>query len=266
MRIVVSVFRGLTVALACLSTGFPAASAAELRVSLTELAGVVQTVMGDAKLHLNNKPGSFLTVASGSYIAIAGTETAIPLPAKSFDLLGSTYAYYVEDLNSQSIRVSAAPAAIRLVLTFDTKAAELTGGCISGDCGLTSALPKIAWKNVTVTIDVVPIRSGSSITLQAKSVSIGGVLTAQCASAGIFSSGACKLALPWANRTITKLKPDMAAKLKEKVNASETQDAVAIGLKKYLAVGPAGEIEITGVTTDQKSVTVSFRLAGDAGG
>jgi hypothetical protein len=249
------------------STGAaPRVSAAELRVTLTELAGVVQTVMGDAKLHLDNAPGGLFSGSGGSYLAVAGKQTAFPLPSKSFDVLGSTYTYYVEDLNSQSIRVSATPTALRLLLTFDTKAAELTGGCISGDCGLTTALPKIAWKNGTVTIDVVPVRAGSSIALQAKSVTIGGVLTAQCASGGLFSSGTCKLALPWANRTIAKLKPDIAAKLKDKVNDPASQDAVAEGLKQYIAVGSAGKIAVTGITTDQKAVTISFHLAGDAGG
>ena len=36
-----------------------AVSAAELRITLPELATVVQAVMGDAKLHLNNSPADF---------------------------------------------------------------------------------------------------------------------------------------------------------------------------------------------------------------
>ena len=242
------------------------ASAAELRISLTELAGVVQTVMGTSKLHLNNKPGGFLSGTSASSWTIAGKETAIPLPPKSFALLGSTYAYYVEDLNSKSISVTAAPSAVRLTLTFEDKAAELKGGCVSGECGLATALPKIVWKNGTVTIDVVPVRLGSSITLQVKSVAIGGLMSAKCGGAGIFADGACSVALTFAKRTIANLKPEMAAALKAKVNDTATQDAVANGLKKYLAVGPAGEIAITDVTSDAKTVRISFQLPGDAGG
>ena len=110
-------------------------SAAELRITLTELANVVQAVMGDAKLHLDNAPGGVFSGASGSTWTIAGKETAIPLAPKSFALLGSTYAYYVDDLNSKSIAVTAAPSAVRLTLIFEDKAAELTGGCVAGDCG-----------------------------------------------------------------------------------------------------------------------------------
>ena len=243
-----------------------AVSAAKLRITLPELATVVQAVMGDAKLHLNNKPGGFLSPASGSSWTIAGKQTAIPLPPKSFKLLGSTYAYHVEDLNSKSIAVSAAPSALRLMLTFEDKAAELKGSCVSGDCGLANALPKIIWKNGTVTIDVAPVRYGTSLTLQVISVSIGGLLSARCDPTGVFSQSACSLALTWAKRTIANLKPEIAAQLKAKVNDPETQAAVAHGLKPYLAVGPAGAIAITDVRNDSKSVTVVFQLAGAAGG
>jgi hypothetical protein len=173
VRIVRFICCFLAMALNCWPMVEPA-SAAELRITLTELANVVQAVIGPSKLHLNNKPGGFLSGTAGSSWTIAGKETAIPLPPKSFNLLGSTYAYYVEDLNSKSIAVTAVASAVRLTLAFDDKAAGLSGACVSGDCGLVTALPKILWKNGTVTIDVVPVRHGRSITLQVKNVAIGG--------------------------------------------------------------------------------------------
>ena len=72
--------------------------------------------------------------------------------------------------------------------------------------------------------------------------------------------------MTWAKRTIANLKPDIAAKLKAKVNDPATQAAVAEGLKPYLAVGPAGAIAITDVRNDAKSVIVVFQFAGAAGG
>ncbi len=242
------------------------ASAAELRIPLTELAGVIQAVIGDAKLHLHNKPASLLNMTSASHLAIAGKEVPIPLAPKSFSVLGSTYAYYADDLNSDSIRVSAATSAVRLTLNFETKAANIIGGCVSGDCGLTDALPKILWTNGTVAIDVVAIHFGSSISLQVKNVTIGGLISARCEPTGnFFSDSACKAGLSYANRTIAKLKPDIAAKIKDHVNASETQSKVADGLKKYLALGPSGELAITSVTTSEKSVTIAFQLADTVG-
>lgn len=252
-------------ALCCL-LGTAPAQAAELRITLTELANVVQSVLGESKLHLDNAPGGLLSGTTGSSWTIAGKSTAIPLAPKSFKLLGSTYAYYVNDLNSKAITVAAAPSAVRLTLVFDDKAAEITGACVSGDCGLTTALPKIIWKNGTVTIDVVPVRYETSLTLQVKNVAIGGLLSAKCGAGGIFAEGACSLGLSWAKRTIANLKPDIATKLKDKVNDPATQSAVANGLKKYLVVGPAGEIAITDVRSDANSVRISFQLPGDAGG
>jgi hypothetical protein len=267
---IVRIFRkSFVAALACVSLTLlcaAPASAAELRIPLTELAGVIQAVIGDAKLHLHNKPASLLNMTSASHLTIAGKEVAIPLAPKSFAVLGSTYAYYVDDLNSDSIRVSAAPSAVRLTLSFETKAANIAGGCVTGDCGLTEALPKILWKNGTVSIDVVPIHFGSSITLQVKNVAIGGLISARCAPTGnFFTDSACKIGLGSANRTIAKLKPDIAAKIKDQVNGQETQSKVADGLKKYLAIGPAGELAITNVTTTEKSVSIAFQLANTVG-
>jgi hypothetical protein len=258
--------QSVAAAFVCMLGAGPA-SAAELRITLSELAGLVQAVLGNAKLHLNNKPGGFLSGASGSYLEMAGKQTAIPLAPKSFAVFGSTYAYYVDDLNSESIRVSAVASAVRLTLNFPAKETVLESGCVSGDCGLTEALPKIVWKNASVTIDVAPVRLGSSITLQVKTMQIGGALSARCAATGnIFTDGACKVGLSWANRTIAKLKPDIAAKVKDKVNDPKTQADVANGLKKYLTIGQSGEIAITDVKNDAKSVTISFQLNENAGG
>jgi hypothetical protein len=259
-------WQSVAAAVACVWVAGPA-SAAELRITLPELAGLVQAVMGSAKLHLNTKPGGLLSGANGSYLQIAGNETAIPLAPKSFSLFGSTYAYYVDDLNSESIKVSATGSAVRLTLNFPAKETYLAGGCVTGECGLTDALPKIVWKNASVVIDATPVRLGSSITMQVKSMSIGGLLSARCTATGnIFTEGACKVGLSWANRTIAKLKPDIAAQVKDRVNDPKTQSDVANGLKKFLTIGQSGEIAITDVKSDAKAVTISFQLSENAGG
>ena len=160
------------------------ASAAELRISFAELAGVVQAVIGDAKVHLNNKPGGLLNFSSGSYAQVAGQQIDVPLAPKSFEVLGSTYAYYVNDLNSNSVKVAAVPSAVRVTLGFESTGSELVAGCIKGSCSLADALPVIDWNNGTVSIDVVPVRYGTSMALQVKSVSIGGTMQANCGSSG----------------------------------------------------------------------------------
>ncbi len=241
--------------------------AAELRIPYSELAGIVQAVLGDAKLHLNNKPGGLLTLSSGSYFDLAGKQFPVPLQAKSFNVLGSSYAYYVDDLNSQSITVAAIEHAVRLTLNFESKATAMTAGCVSGDCALTDAMPQIGWRDGAVMIDVTPVQFGTSLTLQVKRVSIGGPLTPRClGSNNVIATSACRLALSWANKTIAKLKPEIAAKMTEKVNDPETQAKVADGLKKYLTIGSAGELAVTSVRSDSTSVTIAFQLAQSAGG
>lgn len=242
------------------------ASAAELRIPYSELAGIVQAVLGDAKLHLNNKPGGLLSLASGSYFEIAGKQVPVPLQTKSFNVLGSSYTYYVDDLDSQSISVAAIDHAVRLTLNFESKASALVAGCVNGDCALTSAMPQIGWRDGTVMVDVAPVQSGTSLTLQVKRVSIGGALTPRCTGASSIATSACRLALGWANKTITKLKPEIAAAMTAKVNAAETQAKIADGLKKYLTIGPASELAVTSVKSDSASVTIAFRLAHAAGG
>ena len=253
--------------MACLGLARPA-SAAELKLTYAELAAVFQSVIGDAKLHLHNVPGGLFSLTPSSYLAFGGQQVPIPLPAKSFELLGSTYAYFVNNLDSLSIRATAVPSAIRLTVTFKSSGADLVGGCIEGECLLANALPNIAWSAGTVAIDLVPMKAGTSLALQARTVTLGGNLRARCdnKTGFFFSFGACEVALPFANRTITRLKPDISATLKDTINAPETQAELSKRLKPFLTLGPAGEIAVDAVATDAKSVTVKFRIGVGAGG
>lgn len=250
---------------ACICATVVPLAAAELKVSYAELSGIVRSVLGDAKLHLHNKPGGIFDLTPGSYFAIAGKQFELPLPLKSFDVLGSTYAYYVENLDSQAITAEAVPGAVRLRLTFDPKA-TLAGGCISGDCGLKNALPSITWRGGTVAIDVVPVHVGLSLALQVKDVSIGGAFSVGCSDAGIFSKGACSLALGYARRTVARLRPEIASKIKDQVNDAAAQGKVADGLKSQLKVGENGAFDITDVKTDNARVRITFTLIEPAGG
>lgn len=249
---------------ALLSAGLAsvAAEAAELRVTYAELAGLVQKVVGDAKIHLHNKPlGLASLLTSSSYVAIGGQQIGIPIAAKSFDVLGSTYAYYVDDVNSSAIKVTPVSGALRLTLEFESKGAELSGGCVKGSCGLANALPVIDWNDGAVTIDLVPVRSNGSLALQAKSVVIGGAFKPSCTgSGGFFSDLSCDAALPFARSAIAKLKPELQTMLRDKVNDPALQGNLAAEIKKRLTVGGLGEIVITDVSTDAKGVIVTFRI------
>lgn len=237
------------------------AAAADLKVSYAELASVVQTVIGGAKIHLDNKPGGILSFGASSYVSIGSQQVAIPIPVKSFQVLGSTYAYYVSDINSQSIRASAVSGAVRLTVSFEADGPEMMSGCIQGSCAFEEALPNIEWLQPSLAIDVVPVAFNGSVALKVTSVEFGGTLKAVCQdSADFFLAGACEAGLSWANRSIAKLKPELAAQLKDKMNAPELQQAIADGLKKYLTLGTVGSVSVSKVTAGDSSVTVSFVL------
>ena len=223
--------------------------------------------LGLGKLHTLDAIGRLDDAYGGAASSHKRLAQGRHLQAKSFNVLGSSYAYYADDINSQSITVSAVEHAVRLTLNFETKASAMVAGCVSNDCALTAAMPQIGWRDGAVMIDVTPVQSGTSLTLQVKRVSIGGPLTPRClGSNNVIATSACRLALSWANKTIAKLKPEIAAKMTEKVNDPETQAKVADGLKKYLTIGTAGELAITAVRSDSTSVTIAFQLAQPAGG
>ena len=75
------------------------ASAAELKISLNELARILTATLGDPKLRLHNVPAGTFDLTPGSSLKIGSTTVPIPIPARTFVVGGTTYAYYVNELN-----------------------------------------------------------------------------------------------------------------------------------------------------------------------
>ena len=242
----------------------PPASAAELRIDFRELATLAGTILNDAKLRLHNVPGGVLDFTAGSSVTIGGVDRPIPIPVRSFEAAGARYAYLMNDINSQSIKVSAVNGAVRLSIAFEDDGPELVGRCLSGICPPDGALPNIEWQKPSVAIDLVPVKIGDSLSLKAKRMEIMGTLDPRCLpSAGFFAGSLCRAVLPQVKRTISKLRSDLDKGLVEQVNASAIQEKIAQSLKAFLAVGPAGEVHISKIAVDSegKAVVVSFCLA-----
>lgn len=259
----VRAFQLAAIAALCLASVRPAA-AADLRVTFAELTRLIQTIAGGAKVYLNNTPE---LTAQGSYAQIAATQSyPLAIPVKSFTILGGTYGYFVKDVTSTSVRVVPVTGALRLAMTFESAGPEAVALCLSGNCNLENALPDIEWDNATVNVDFIPIRFGDSISLEVKSVTLGGTPRAVCrSSAGFVSGSACALGRGYANRTIAGLKNDLPKILKEQVNQKGIQQQFADGLKRYLSLGQAGEVMVGSISVDPKSMTVNFRLPGGNG-
>lgn len=261
-----SLLAALLVSLAAsLTVMAPRSQAADLRITFAEMTKLLQSIASGAKIYLNNVPGGLF--ASQSYVQVTATQQyPVSVPVKSFDILGSKYGYFVSDIASTSVRVIPAAGALRLVVSFEAEGPEAIANCISGSCGFADVLPDIQWDNAVVNIDFVPVRFNGSISLEVKAASIGGTPRAVCkASADLLERTACRLGLPYANRTITQLKSELPAIIKAAANQQPIQQQLAEGLKRYLTLGQAGEVAISNISIDPKTLTVNFQFNAAAG-
>lgn|GEM_PF-5051486 len=241
------------------------AKAADLRITLEELTRLVQTIAGNAKLYLNNAPGPFGGLfTTGSYIAITPTQQySLELgDAARFNFQGSVYQYYVNDVSSAALKVTPVEGALRLTVVFEAEGFEFVAGCVAGTCSWLDALPDIEWINPAAHVDFVPEQFNGSISLRVKSVRISGTPRAVCKATGdLVTRSACNLiARPYANRTLNDQKARLPEKLKSLVNQEEVKQRFADGLKRYLALGQAGEVAIGSISVQPTSMTVSFRF------
>lgn len=253
-------------ALALMPVARPA-GAAELKITLAELARILTVTIGDAKLRLHNVPAGLLDATAGSSLTVGGASFPVPIAPRDFDFGGTKFAYYINNLNSGTITISAVPSALRFTIPFVTSGPALVGKCASGFCVSDEFLPEIRWSGAVVTLDFTPVWSNGDFTLFLKAVNIGGTFTPDCNSAhNLLSGGVCDFALPQARTAARTLKTDLAKTLTDKVNAADTQEKLASGLRSYLKFGPAGEAKFQTVTVDPTTLTLTFCLACAGGG
>jgi hypothetical protein len=238
------------------------AAAAELKISLSELARILTATLGQPKLRLHNVPGGLINLTPGSSLTLGNTSVPLPIPARTFQVGGSTYAYYINELNSKAITVSAVPSALRFTMTFENTGPEVIGRCLSGFCVSDSSLPEIQWNSPVVQIDLTPVWINGNLSLNAKRVDIGGTFSPDCDMAtGIFSGSLCRVVLPQARKATATIKTDLNKVLLEQINAPDIQAKLASGLRSYLKFGPVGEVRFSKVTVDADFVTLTFCLA-----
>lgn len=236
------------------------AEAADLKISFAELTRLLQSIASSTRIYLNNAPGNLF--ANQSFIQVGTTQQyPVPIPARTFDILGSRYGYYITDVASTGVRLTPINGALRVSVSFESEGPEAIAVCVQGGCRLADILPDIQWDGVVANIDFVPIRLGGSVAFEVKAVTVSGNPRAVCkGTADFFERQACTLGLPYANRTISQLKTELPKLLRDAANQPGIQQQLADGLKRYLTLGPAGEIAINNITIDPNSMTVSFRL------
>ncbi len=242
------------------------AEAADLKISFAELTRLLQSIASSARIYLNNVPGGMF--ANQSFVQVSNTQQyPIAIPVKTFSVLGSSYGYFVSDVASTAVKLIPVNGALRLVVNFESDGPEAMAQCISGGCALADILPDVQWDNAVANIDFVPIRLNGSISLEVKAVTIGGTPRAVCkGNADFLERQACSLGLPFANRSINQLKAELPKLLRTAVNQPGIQQQLAEGLKRYLTLGPAGEVAISNLSIDPTTMTVQFRFSGASGG
>ncbi len=236
------------------------AQAADLKITFAELTRLLQSIASSTRIYLNNAPGNLF--ANQSFLQVGSTQQyPVPIPAKTFDILGSRYGYYISDVGSTSVRLTPINGALRVSVNFESDGPEAIAVCVQGGCRLADILPDIQWDGVVANIDFVPVRLGGSVAFEVKAVTVSGNPRAVCkGTADFFERQACTLGLPYANRTIAQLKNELPKLLREAANQPGVQQQLADGLKRFLTLGPAGEIAINNISIDPSSMTVSFRL------
>ncbi len=256
-----TIFAGLVLCAAVLGASKPA-SAAELKISLAELARILNVTLAGTKVRAHNVPGGLINLTPGSSVTLPSGSFNFDIPGKTFTASGTTIAYYVNDLNSKSFKVTAVPSALRFTLEFDDLGPELVGRCISGLCPSDSALPEIQWNKPVLSIDLTPVWISGNLSLDIKRVDFGGSFTPDCDVATGFLSGPfCRFVLPQARTAAGKLKTELSAVLKDKFNAPDMQEKLATGLRSFLKFGPVGEARFSKVAVDADNVTLTFCLA-----
>jgi hypothetical protein len=229
------------------------------------LTKLVQSIADTTKIYLNSVPSGLFTnaglFASGSYIEIGSQRYELPKLEKQFDKAGSKYGYYVKDMNSTSVRVSAVDRALRLTVAFESDGPEAVPACITGECALLNFLPDIEWTRPSVNLDFVPVQFNGSVSLKVTNVSIGGTPQPVCRpSSDFWARAACNIGRAFANQSISKLKSELPKTLKEAINQTDIQQRLSEGLKGYLVVGQAGAVAINAISIAPSSMTVIFKF------
>jgi hypothetical protein len=165
-------------------------------------------------------------------------------------------------VNSSGLTTTPVPGAVRVTMTFEDAGPELTGKCLSGFCAPDSALPQIEWIEPSVTIDVAPVLLGDSLSLQVRTVDVGGKFQTRCPdSSGLLARSVCRVVLSRAQETVNGLTGKLDDTLKNLMNAPEQQKKLADGIKAKLAFGAAGQLKMSAVKVEGETLTMTFCLA-----
>lgn len=240
----------------------------EVRIDGSTVAGLMQELFSDLRIHLNSLAPDF-THPNSRYLAndaflelpgsLGGTRIAIPIE----DAVSGAFRYYINDLNMQSFTVRAAGHRFRMRIVFESSGNEIKGYCWDGVClplGDDGA-PDGNVDNLIVDVYFTPIRyniAGGT----GGDISIGNVeATIQANLAG---NGIAKPVVAFMENDIKKiLFPRLQKVIRDAIQQRAIQDAVARGVRRSLdsRLGEAflGNVEnVQGVRMENGNIFVRF--------
>lgn len=260
------VFFGLVLILASLQIGsVNSAKAASISFSYDEVNDLVGDALQGLEVRLNNL-GTFNGKnhyrADSSYVRFKGKSISSfsVEPYNVYKLFGRTHSYYVTDIKSSVIDVTAQDKSFYLSLDFELDGAELEGRCVVKvsrskyeECS--TYLPSVNFTEAKVVARLRPIAHKGSLSFYISSAKIvGDVMIEYCNSwfLGIF----CTEIIQIPDRT-EKLKKQIASKLKVFVNSQRMRDQIANNIRDKV-LGNLATVSSIQLTDDE--IIVKGRL------
>lgn len=245
--------------------GFEPARAASVSFSYDEVNDLVREALNGLEIRLNNLGefnGRSHRRRNSSYVRFKGQSLSSfdvkPYPVTR--VFGRSHSYYVSDIRSSVINITAQDKSFYLTLDFELAGAELEGRCVtkSGrrsykECS--TFLPSVNFNEARVLARLRPVAHKGSLSFYISSAKIiGDVEIEYCRSwfLGFFCTEFVRIP----ERT-KKLKLQIARKLKTFVNAPRMRDHIAANIRDKV-LGNLATVSSVQLTDDE--IVIKGRL------
>lgn len=239
--------------------------AASVTFTYDEVNGLVQGALEGLEIRLNNLGrfnGRNHNRRNSSYVRFKGQSISSfsVEPYNVYKVFGRQHSYYVSDIRSSVVNITAQDKSFYLSLDFELEGAELEGRCVTKagrssykEC--TTYLPAVNFTQAQVVARLRPIAHKGSLSFYISSAKIvGDVEIEYCNSwfLGFFCTEFVRIP----QRTAT-LKKQIANKLKTFVNSRRMRDHIASNIKEKV-LGNLATVSSVELTDDE--IIVKGRL------
>lgn len=232
--------------------------AASISFSYEEVNDLVSGALSGLEIRLNNLGGfngRNHDRKNSSYVRFKGQSiSAFSVePYDVYKLFGRQHTYYVSDIRSSVVNITAQDKSFYLSLDFELEGAELEGRCVTKaarssyqECS--SFLPAVNFSKAQVVARLRPVAHKGSLSFYISSAKIvGDVEIEYCKSwfLGFFCTEFVRIP----QRT-ERLKTQIATKLKNFVNAPRMRDHIAQNIKEKV-LGDLATVTAVNLTDDE---------------